>query len=132
FTARGTYSDGSAQDLTNSVTWSSSDPSVGSVNAAGVARALTGGQTTITASTAGVSMGATLFVTGATLVTIGVSPANDIQPAGFTRQFTASGNYSDGSTQDLTSVVLWTSSAPAIATISGTGLATAVSPGFTI
>ncbi|MGH9681197.1 MAG: LamG-like jellyroll fold domain-containing protein, partial [Candidatus Acidiferrales bacterium] len=39
--------------------------------------------------------------------------------------------YSDSTTQNLTSSVTWSSSAPAVATISTTGLATAVGPGGT-
>lgn len=43
-----------------------------------------------------------------------------------TQQFTATGKYSDNSTQDLTSTVTWSSSDNTIATISATGLASAV------
>ena len=56
-------------------------------------------------------------------------------PAGLSRQVTATGNYSDGSMQDLTTQVTWASSAPAVATISNSsgsqGVATAVSLGVT-
>jgi hypothetical protein len=49
---------------------------------------------------------------------------------GVLRQFTATGNYSDGSTQYLTQQATWTSANTAIATVTSTmGLVTAVSPG---
>lgn len=46
-----------------------------------------------------------------------------------TRQFTATGNYSDGTSPNITSQVTWTSSNPSVATINNSGLATAVGPG---
>src|SRR5580704_3851131 len=46
------------------------------------------------------------------------------------RQFTATGNYSDGSTQYLTQQVAWTSENTSLATVTPTmGLVTAVAPG---
>ena len=50
-------------------------------------------------------------------------------PVGALRQFTATGNYSDGSTQYLTQKVTWSSSDSSIAAVSPIGLVTAVSPG---
>ncbi len=48
FTATGTYSDGSHQDLTNSATWTSSNPSVAIINSTGLATGVGAGSTTIT------------------------------------------------------------------------------------
>ena len=48
---------------------------------------------------------------------------------GATQQFTATGTYSDGSTQNLSNRVTWTSSNTAVATINTNGLATGVSAG---
>ena len=53
-----------------------------------------------------------------------------MQPSN-TQQFTATGTYSDNSTADVTTQTIWTSSNPAIATISSAGLATAVALGNT-
>ena len=68
FTATGTYSDNSTQNLTTSVNWSSSVPAIASIsNAAGangLAAAIAAGQTTITAASGGISGTATLTVTG--------------------------------------------------------------------
>jgi hypothetical protein len=50
---------------------------------------------------------------------------------GSTRQFTATGTYSDSSTANITSTVTWASSNTAIATISPAGLATGVAAGST-
>ncbi len=66
-----------------------------------------------------------------TLSSITVTPSNPSILVGGRQQFTATGNYSDGSHQDLTSSATWTSSSPSIATITSTGLATGVAAGST-
>ncbi|HVU15367.1 MAG TPA: DUF4082 domain-containing protein [Candidatus Didemnitutus sp.] len=72
----------------------------------------------------------TLTVTN-TLVSISVTPGNPTLTVGSTQQFTATGNYSDDSTQNLSSQVAWSSTATAKATISAAGLATGVNAGST-
>ena len=68
----------------------------------------------------------------ATLTSIAVTPANPTIQTGTTRQFTATGTYSNTTkTQDITSQVTWASSNTAVATIDGSGLATGVSAGST-
>jgi hypothetical protein len=66
-----------------------------------------------------------------TLVSISVTPANPTITVGMAQQFTATGSYSDNSTQNLTSSVTWSSSPSSIATIATTGMATAVAAGST-
>jgi large repetitive protein len=51
---------------------------------------------------------------------------------GQVEQFKATGTYTDGSTQDLTTSSKWTSSAPGVATINGLGTATSLADGETI
>jgi hypothetical protein len=65
------------------------------------------------------------------LTSIAVTPANQTIQVGATQQFTATGTYSNGSTQNITGSVTWTSSNTSVATITGAGLATAVNPGST-
>ena len=66
-----------------------------------------------------------------TLQSITVTPANGSLLIGNTVQFTATGVFSDNSTQNLTGAVTWASAAPAIVTITAGGLATAAAPGAT-
>src|SRR5271166_6358083 len=73
-----------------------------------------------------------------TLSSIGVTPKNPTIANGSSQQFTATGTYSDQSTQDLTKSVTWSSipqGAAGVATISNTagsnGLATSVGTGQT-
>ena len=52
------------------------------------------------------------------LISIKITPANPSIAIGASQQFTATGTYSDASTQDLTSTVIWRSSNNMVATIS--------------
>src|SRR6266851_69713 len=68
------------------------------------------------------------------LDSVRVTPATQSLTVGQTAQFTAVGTYGNAnhlSTQDVTSVVNWTSSAPSVATVSASGLVTAVGAGTT-
>ena len=65
------------------------------------------------------------------LTQIGVTPANATVAPGGKQQFTATGIYSDGTAQNLTSQATWASSRTAVATINSSGLATGVTAGIT-
>jgi trimeric autotransporter adhesin len=128
FTATGTYSNNTTQNLTSTATWASSNVAVATIASGGTATTLTQGTTMITASMGGVTSGpATLTVTAPVLNSIAVTPANDTIPVGTLTQFTATGTYSNNTTQNLTSMVTWSSSNTTDVTISATGLATALS-----
>ena len=68
-----------------------------------------------------------VFIAGTapTLISIAVTPTDPTIRTSATQQFTASGTYSNNSTQDITSEVTWASSNSAVATINSAGLATA-------
>jgi formylglycine-generating enzyme required for sulfatase activity len=139
FIATGTYSDSTTQVITTSVTWSSSSTGVATIsNAAGsngLATSVATGSTTITATLSGVSGTTSLTVTSATLSSIAVTPTNPSIANGTTKQFVATGTYSDNTTQVLTTSVTWSSSSTGVATISNVsgsnGLATSVATGST-
>ncbi|HTG00071.1 MAG TPA: Ig-like domain-containing protein, partial [Nitrospirota bacterium] len=69
------------------------------------------------------------------LESIAIQPADPSVAVNINKQFTATGSYSDASTQNLTAMVTWSSSNTGVATISNSatsrGLATAVSAGTT-
>jgi hypothetical protein len=131
FAATGTFSDTSTADLTSSVTWTSGTPAVATVNAGtGLANALTVGSTVITATSGAVSGSTTLTATPAALQLITITPNPITIGPGLTQQLTATGTYSDGTTQNVTTAANWTSDTPSVATIGpSTGLATGVSVG---
>jgi len=111
FTATGLYSDGSRQDISTSVTWTSATPAVASISNVsgtnGVATAAGAGSTLLTATLGTLSGTTTLKVTSAKLLSIGVTPPSPTIAQGTTQQFTATGVYSDNTVQNLTSVVTW-------------------------
>jgi len=129
FTATGSYSDGSTQNLTDKAIWSSSNSVVAVVNNTGLATGFATGSSTIQVALGSVAGSTTLTVTAAVLSSIAVTPANPSISDGTTQQFTASGTYSDGSTQNLTNSVTWYSSNTSTATISSTGFATGIGIG---
>ncbi|MGB8323889.1 MAG: choice-of-anchor D domain-containing protein, partial [Candidatus Acidiferrum sp.] len=128
YTATGTYSDGSIQNLTTTATWSSSNLTVATIGATGLATARGLGTATITAVSGNIDGTAALTVTPATLSSIAVTPNPASVTQGQTIQFTATGTYSDGSTAVLTNAT-WNSLTTSVATISTTGLATGVATG---
>ncbi len=133
FMATGTFADASTQDLTVQVAWSSANTSVATIDSRGLAQSTLPGTTSIVAAVHGLSASTTLTVTTANLMALAVTPANSSIARGATQQFTAMGTYDDGSTQNVTTSVTWTSSNTALVSISNTapskGLATGIDPG---
>lgn len=123
------YSNGAAMDVTTAATWSSSNASVASVSA-GLVKATGTGTTAISAALAGQTASVGLTVTP-TLKAILVAPPAPSIALGATQQFTATANYSDGSSKDVSNTVAWTSSTTSVATVSATGLAKALAVGST-
>ena len=129
FTATGTFSDQSTQDITGSVTWASSNDSVASVGGGGLASALALGSLTISASSNSVSASTAVSVQAAELSSITIRPGNGKMAQLTSQQFRAIGTYTDGSTRNVTGKVAWTSSSPAVAEIARRGLVSALAPG---
>jgi subtilisin family serine protease len=131
--ASGNFTDGTTSVITNSVTWSSSNTEVATVNSRGLVTAVLTGTTTITARTAEGFINTLLItVTPATLTSIAVTPASSNIARGLTQQMVATGTYSDGTSAVISaSTVTWSSSSTAIATISSSGIVMGVALGST-
>jgi RHS repeat-associated protein len=130
-TATGTFNDGTVDDLTTQVTWTTSDGFVATVTVSGLVKGIATGVAGVTASKNGVSASSQITVTPAGLVSIRVEPPDQILETGDTLQYRAIGTLSDGRTQDVTSFSTWSTGNSAVATISSSGLATAVDTGTT-
>jgi hypothetical protein len=120
-TATGSFSDGSTQDLTASVTWQVTPSTVASINAQGNLKGLSKGVVKVAAAYQGTTGSASITVGSAALLAIAVSGHQSSLPVGESESFTATGSFSDGTTQNLTPSVEWVSSEPAIASVSPAG-----------
>ncbi|MGH9724170.1 MAG: Ig-like domain-containing protein, partial [Candidatus Acidiferrales bacterium] len=130
FTATATFSDQSTQNVTASAMWNSTQPTIASVTATGVVTGLKQGSLSLKATFDNVPGSTNLSVSGVSLLGVIVSPQNPtIADAGATQTFAATGKFSDGSTQTLTSLASWSSSSTAVATVNGAGVATSATLG---
>jgi len=129
-------------NVTNSVSWSSSNPNVATINSSGLATAVAAGYVQITATSSNNVIatsdltvkiaGTTAGGSGSSITSITVIPGSQsVALPSQTSQFLAIGTTSSGATVDLTNQVAWSSSSAQIATISGAGLATAMGQGTT-
>ena len=111
------------------VTWSSSAASVASVSGSGLVTAHALGTATITAASGSKSGVATINVIPPPIASITVGPTNDTLLIGETVQLTAT--MRDAANNVVTDrTVTWTSSSTTIASVSGSGLVTAVGDGL--
>jgi len=131
-TATASYSDGSSKDISATVTWSSDQTAVATINASGLATAIADGVSTISATdpTSSIKGSATLTVGTPQLQSIAITPSKpEFNKAAATQQMTATGTYSDGSTQDISASVTWASDDSKSVLIDEKGLATSVADG---
>lgn len=132
-TATGTFSETGTQNLTNTAAWTSSAPTVATVNAtSGLVTAVAPGSAIITATSGSVSGTATLTVTPAVVESIAITPNPASSGVGLSLQLTATGTYSDGTMMNVSTTANWSSSANSIATVGPTtGIITGVALGST-
>ncbi|WGW01368.1 Ig-like domain-containing protein [Vibrio sp. YMD68] len=129
--ATGEYTDGTTAELTG-VSWVSTTPATATVSNSGLVTPVALGTTVITATKGGEQASTVSFeVTAAELVSIQLEPSATSTPLGQSVQMIATGEYTDGTTAELTGVS-WVSSTPATATVSNSGLVTPVSVGTTV
>ena len=110
------------------VTWSSSNPGVATVNGAGQATGVAVGAATLTATSEGKSGTAAILVTNVPVASVAVSPASASVQVGQTVQLAATPRDANGNPLSGRAVS-WASSNTAVATVSGSGLVTGVTAG---
>ena len=122
FSAAAILSDQTSQDVTSQATWTSSDAGIAAISDSfpgkGICQTLAPGSAVISATFGGTSGSTTITVSPATLSTIQVTPFAPRIPVGYRTPMQATGLYTDNSTQDLTFLATWSSSAPATAAVS--------------
>lgn len=135
--ATGRYSDGTQQDVTSLLTWTSDNPAAVTVSDAvgskGLVTAVGRGSARITGRYGDRSAVTSIRVGDALIVAIAITPAAPHIASGTTIQLTATATLSDGTTQDVTTMATWSSqSAQVAAVVSGggrSGLLTGLTPG---
>jgi uncharacterized repeat protein (TIGR01451 family) len=110
FSALGTFSDGTFEDLTNSATWTSSDTAVATVNSTGLVTAVGTGTSTIAAAESGQSNSQQVSVSGGTIPPVTLAPTS----------------------LTFSSQTVGTTSAPQGVTVTNTGTGTVTFTGFTV
>jgi uncharacterized protein YjdB len=129
FTLGVTVTDSAGNVVTNRVvTWVSNNPVAATVSAGGVVTAAAPGTATITATSEGKSGSSTITVTQVPVGIVVVQPASANIGPGTTAQLTAITEDSAGGVLSGRPVS-WGSSNPAVATVSSSGLVTAVAVG---
>lgn len=139
FTATAIFNNGTSRDVTNQVLWSSTNPAAANVGNTqldkGIVSAVAGGDTTILATDAKtlVQGRSIVFVKGSrpTLQAIVLTPNPAKVGIGMTQELTALGVFSDGSTENLTKTVGWSSSRTDVAGVDASGVVTGVAVGDT-
>ena len=132
-TATAYYDDGSARDVTRDAFWQSDNTSAVFIEStgpnAGSGEALSSGRAYISARFGGLPATSVVLVTEALLESIQVTPVSANIAAGTSLAYSASGNYSDGTSRDLTNLASWSSSDPTIARVNRVGLVSGLSLG---
>ncbi|WP_167753510.1 Ig-like domain-containing protein [Aliivibrio fischeri] len=134
--ATGIYSDGTSQELTQEVSWRSSDTSIAIISEVGVAVGVDVGSSTITAVKDGILSNdgrlTVIAISEPVNYFVSVKPKHSVIFVGGEQQFEAELVYDDGSREILpNSRVMWNSSAFNIATITNTGRAKGIVDGGT-
>lgn len=109
------------------VTWTSSSSTLATVSSTGLVTGVAAGVVTITATSEGRSGTSRITVTDIPVSEVRVTPSSATIAAGRTAQLTAVAV--DANNTVLPRTVTWTSDQPAIATVSQTGLVTAINNG---
>lgn len=126
-----TVKDQMGSEMSIPVTWSSSAPTVATITTAGVVTGVSRGQTTIRAVAGEASATVPVFVIDPTVASVSISGA-PTSTFFVGQSFQATATVRDIGNNVLNAFAIsWASSAPGVATVSSTGVVTAVSAGNT-
>jgi len=125
------YNDGTSKNVTAKASWTTTNSSVATVSSSGEVMAVRAGTASIQATYSSKMGSANLTVNPAgpilSSIVVGPNPAN--VNLGSTLQLSAIGHYSDNSSSDLTSSVVWSSSDKTKVTVNSVGLSSGVADG---
>lgn len=134
FTATGYYSDNTSANVTSIVVWqidpANSDVAIANATI-GQVMGINPGSATVFAWTGNISASAVLNVSSGNLSAIAVTPASATVAVNGTQLYTATATCSTGSA-DISNMSIWTSGNSAVATVSTSGMATAIAAGSSV
>ncbi|MGQ0647330.1 MAG: beta strand repeat-containing protein [Gemmatimonadaceae bacterium] len=110
------------------VTWNSSNNATATVSSTGLVSGVSAGSATITATSEGRAGTAQISVTAVPVAAIRLTPTSVTLASGNTTQLTAQALDADNNVLNRT--IVWTTDQPAVATVSQSGLVTAVNTGI--
>ncbi len=135
YRAVGDFSGAFTRDITTEVSWSIEDSTIAAVSnetgSQGLVTALAPGETSVIAFYGDFSQSAPVVVADSVPTGIEITPQDASLHVGVSQQYEAAGVFSDGSAQDITTLVTWESLAPDIAAIDTAGLVTTIAAGTT-
>ena len=132
FVAKAHFVDGTVRDVTAQSTWTASNGAlVTFLSDPGAAIAVAQGTTDVTATYQGVAATASLTITRGLLLSLTLDPNVSTIAKGTTQQYTSFAVMSDGKA-DVTGVATWSTSDGSVATVSSSGLVTAMAPGSVV
>lgn len=134
FQAKAFYDDYTSEDITDAVSWVSTDDRIATVGdsggSKGMCQAHEAGEASIVATyQGGISSKVTLTVTGATLESVEIRPSGLELHVGDGAQFEAIASYSDGGSGNVAGSCSWSVDPSSVASVDGTGWVTAVGEG---
>jgi len=134
--ATATFANGATQNYTSAATWTASPSDVVTLSQSSGIENVVGakvGTATITAtSTNSLTSTAVVTVNPAALSSVTVTPMGNGMSVGTTANYVATANFSDGSTQVVTTTSSWSASTTGVASVgASTGAVTAEAPGQT-
>jgi len=109
------------------IAWQSSNPALATVNSSGTVNAIAAGSVTISAISEGKIGAASLTITSSRAATVAIVPAAPAAMVGQTSQLSL--DVRDASGAALSRPATWTSASPTVATISASGLVSAIAVG---
>jgi trimeric autotransporter adhesin len=118
--ANAVYDDGSVTDVSTQATWSSSNESVANVAVTDASRAtgLAAGTADLSAAFGGKTGATKLTITPAAVVSLAITPGVSVSlPKGTSKALAATGAFTDGTNQDVTTSSSWSSANAAVAAV---------------
>jgi Big-like domain-containing protein len=126
-TVSGTFTDGSHQDVSGEIAWSSSNEAVLTISN-GTVRAKAAGEAQVVATMGGLTAKVQVVVDAAQLASLQIGAVANL-PKGLRVDLRVTGTYDNDTQKDLSPDVLWTSSDEGVAVVSSAGQVTAIAPG---